>query len=195
MSDILTDMIHCWDSSLRMMAYVPVDVDATAFGSKHSSTVILDTNMVLKALGLRVGIVLAFAMLALGLAGLAHKSRQDFERGIITEVQKHLSAIANGEAQHIEGLIADALCSLNEKLAQETAELKQAKAQAQDMNQQLQKAIEQTRKMAAQADKANAAKSEFLANMSYEIRTPMNAIVGFSDLLAGDQATGRALGW
>jgi signal transduction histidine kinase/DNA-binding response OmpR family regulator len=456
------------DSSQRAM--VPEsEIEANALGGRHLSTVILDINMNLKALSLRVGIVLAFSILALGLAGLAQKSRQDFERGIITEVQKHLSSIAKGEALHIESLVAEALAdlkllaqnprvmdelasgwtdtggpvtqgyypdeimfrhlkgtvnslyrvdtqgvvlsrvpwkkgkagtdysqkpgikavlqdrqpyvgdiflansgnncisvcqpvfqagqfvgilraviyletiadslkdcvpssdgyawiidndgiivshpdpslmgqspialtkeqntgdeqaetefisqlragragvghfvldefskdkiamawyparigakvwsvcvtskqdrmlaaisshsknvnvaavsivilfvlgsaglyqaqcekarrvvitqsaeelhSLNEKLAQETAELKRARAKAQDMNQQLQEAIDQAHEMAAQADKANAAKSEFLANMSHEIRTPMNAIVGFSDLLVADDLT------
>lgn len=36
------------------------------------------------------------------------------------------------------------------------------------------------------ADAANQAKSRFLANMSHEIRTPMNAILGFTDLLIGE---------
>jgi CheY-like chemotaxis protein/two-component sensor histidine kinase len=35
------------------------------------------------------------------------------------------------------------------------------------------------------AEKLAKAKEEFLANMSHEIRTPLNAIVGFADLLAG----------
>ncbi len=39
---------------------------------------------------------------------------------------------------------------------------------------------------AAQA--ANQAKSRFLANMSHELRTPLNAILGFSQLLARDEA-------
>ncbi|MBF0351320.1 MAG: response regulator [SAR324 cluster bacterium] len=38
------------------------------------------------------------------------------------------------------------------------------------------------------AEKANHAKSMFLANMSHELRTPLNPIIGFSELLATDQA-------
>jgi PAS domain S-box-containing protein len=37
-----------------------------------------------------------------------------------------------------------------------------------------------------QAETADRLKSAFLANMSHEIRTPLNAIVGFSELLGGD---------
>ncbi len=51
------------------------------------------------------------------------------------------------------------------------------------MNAQLEKASLQARKLAAQADLANAAKSEFLANMSHEIRTPLNGVVGMTALL------------
>lgn len=36
------------------------------------------------------------------------------------------------------------------------------------------------------AEAANQAKSEFLANMSHEIRTPLNAVLGFTELLRGD---------
>jgi signal transduction histidine kinase/CheY-like chemotaxis protein/ligand-binding sensor domain-containing protein len=37
------------------------------------------------------------------------------------------------------------------------------------------------------AEQANVAKSTFLANMSHEIRTPMNAILGYAQILEGDQ--------
>ena len=36
------------------------------------------------------------------------------------------------------------------------------------------------------AEESNRLKSAFLANMSHEIRTPMNAILGFTDLLSGE---------
>jgi len=42
-----------------------------------------------------------------------------------------------------------------------------------------------------QAERAEKAKGEFLANMSHEIRTPMNAIIGFGNILAGEELTDK----
>ncbi|MDD4447021.1 MAG: ATP-binding protein, partial [Methanothrix sp.] len=50
-------------------------------------------------------------------------------------------------------------------------------------NLQLEIATEHAKKMAANAEQANAAKSEFLANMSHEIRTPLNGVIGMTGML------------
>ena len=49
--------------------------------------------------------------------------------------------------------------------------------------------MQQIKALAQAATEANRAKSRFLANMSHEIRTPMNAIIGFGDVLAGEELT------
>nr|WP_281413183.1 HAMP domain-containing sensor histidine kinase [Marivibrio halodurans] len=61
-----------------------------------------------------------------------------------------------------------------------------------EREQRLRHAKEQAERFAAEAEAANRAKSIFLASMSHELRTPLNAIIGFSDLLVGGKAEGRA---
>src|SRR5262249_3009143 len=46
-------------------------------------------------------------------------------------------------------------------------------------------ALDQARSAAEAAD---AAKTRFLATMSHELRTPLNAIIGFSEMIAQEQA-------
>ncbi len=68
-------------------------------------------------------------------------------------------------AEELEELNA----TLEEKIAERTRELQNAKDMLEISSQE--------------AKEANRLKSEFLANMSHELRTPLNAVIGFSELL------------
>ncbi len=52
-----------------------------------------------------------------------------------------------------------------------------------ELNEQLNKTMQDYKQAALAADNANRVKSEFLANMSHEIRTPMNGIMGMAELV------------
>ena len=48
----------------------------------------------------------------------------------------------------------------------------------------------ESKRHAAQAEKASRAKTEFLANMSHELRTPLNHVIGFTELVLDDAGPG-----
>ncbi len=120
----------------------------------------------------------------------------------LTRHRNHLDELVKQKTANLHALNRE-LQKTNSKLIQEIAErrkageaLEKAKEETenanrklQNLNEDLEKAIDRANKMAIQAEEANKAKSQFLANMSHEIRTPMNAVIGFTDLLYGTRLT------
>ncbi len=95
----------------------------------------------------------------------------------------------NGKLLSYDGLLQDITerKRAEEALIQAKNQTEESKAKLEQMNLELEAAVERANLLAQQAVAADRAKSEFLANMSHEIRTPMNAIIGFSEVLAEEK--------
>lgn len=123
------------------------------------------------------------------LSGIASKiGRGDLDTEIDIQSKDEIGTLANSFRTMALDLksTTTSIDKLNREIAEREraeSEIIEAKQEVEEINSQLEHAIEHANQMALEAEMANTAKSEFLANMSHEIRTPMNGVIGMTELL------------
>src|ERR1041384_211223 len=121
--------------------------------------------------------------------GAAKVARDISEAKRLQRIQREQKEQLQELATELEAQVA-AGEQLQEELEQQLEEGQSLQEELEHTNDELMRALSETRqarhdaeKARRHAEEANAAKSQFLAMMSHELRTPLNAIAGYVELL------------
>ncbi|QEG20495.1 sensor histidine kinase [Mariniblastus fucicola] len=119
-------------------------------------------------------------------------------RYVIVKPLKHLTEVADqvrdGKLNERANLkTGDEFEALSRSFNKMLHNLMDWQAALQDVNEDLDKKVDEQAQLNLKLYEMNQVKSEFLANMSHELRTPLNSIIGFSEVLEAGELKPKQL--